>query len=336
MKTPILAFFTFLPLALGLAQDRLTRLPVGDDAIREQFAKQIYKIILSISRTDNFLEVTNKIVMSSNSWSGHLSLIKSIAEEISANLDPSTEYVWWWGLFSRLQSGALVGMGGETSFTHFKGNKEEIQLSINKIIERIDNKIFEGYIPIYAPGVKGVRYIIRDISTGKIYLEKFSPNGAYNCPTLLEKAGDGWLWLPTVSLRPIDDIDRRFYLYYSEDLSEWEEFDAGWGSKGDLIASSRGPIPPKLIISRVKDNRAGSDGILVRIAGLIPEREYTLLLAGGAHDFAANATERYSVVADRLGVIALKPRLVAGNRLLCLSDAPSPPGTPSVSVICEP
>jgi hypothetical protein len=272
--------------------------------------------------------------MSSNSWSGHLSLIKSVAEEISSHLDPNTEYVWWWGLFSPLQSGALVGMTSEADVIRFKG--KEIQSSINKMIERIDNKIFEGYIPIYAPGVKAVRFTQRDISTGEIKLKEFSPNGAFGCEALLKKAGDGWLWLPVVNLRPIDDRDRRFYLYYSEDLSEWEEFDAGWGSKGDLIASSRGPIPPKLIISRVKDSRAGSDGILVRIAGLIPEREYTLLLAGGAHDFAANATERYSVVADRLGVIALKPRLVAGNRLLCLSDAPSPPGTPSVSVICEP
>jgi hypothetical protein len=191
-------------------------------------------------------------------------------------------------------------MTSEADVIRFKG--KEIQSSIDKMIERIDNKIFEGYIPIYAPGVKAVRYIIRDISTGEIYLEKFSPNGAYNCPTLLKKAGDGWLWLPTVSLRPIDDIDRRFYLYYSEDLSDWDEFDAGWGSKGDLIASSRGSVPPKLVISRVKDNRAGSDGVLVRIAGLKPEEEYKILRTSSL-PFSSDSADVYFVQADRLGVI---------------------------------
>jgi len=337
MKPSILLGLMMVFSALGLvAQERLARLPIGDQAIREEFARHIYRIRLSISRVDDLVRVTNKSIMSSNSWSGHLFLIKNLAEEISANLDPNTEYVWWWGLFSHLQTGALIGMTREEDTIRFEGNKEEIQSSIKKMIERIDHKVFEGYMPIYAPGVKAVRFIQRDDVTGEIYIEEFSPNGAYGCPPLLKRAGDGWLWLPAVNLRPIHDRDKRFYLFYSDDLSDWDEFDGGWGSKGDIVASSRGPIPPRLVISRIEDLRGGSSGFLVRVAGLEPEREYTLLLAGGAHDFTSNAAARYSVVADRLGVISLKPRLVAGCRLFCLSDAPSPPGTLPVSVLCEP
>jgi hypothetical protein len=123
--------------------------------------------------------------------------------------------------------------------------------------------------------VKKVQYLSYNTQTGENWTDEESPNGAVGCPSLLERAGDGWLWLPTGCLRQSDWAERRFRLYYSDDKSDWDEFDNGFGAKGDIIASSRGAVSPKITISKLSELQTGSAGVIVRVAGLVPEKGYS-------------------------------------------------------------
>jgi hypothetical protein len=330
MKNILATIVAFL-IAFGIqAQERISRLPVGDNAIKEQFASQVDRVYVSLWKKNgaSVESVGYESVSGNNTWSGHKQTLKKIASKLAFGLNPNWEYAFVWKMFSPLQSGALFGSGQDGIF-YFRGGEDEVKSSVQRILQQMEENVLSGYVPIWAPGVKAVRFIQRDISTGEIYLEEFSSNGAFNCPSLLERAGDGWLWLPVVILRPIQERDKRFYLFYSsDDLSDWDELDAGFGAKGDIVASSRGPVPPKMNISKISEFQTGSAGVIVRMAGLEPEKQYALFQSPSL-PFGENRVE-WSVQADRLGVISVTLSGQMGFVTL-VTNPPSPSARRKVS-----